>query len=171
MRHRILGCFGWGLIIFGLMLLIHRHWGLTWGWLAVMIGALLYYRIIRGTIDRGFIFLTTVLFVMGGAKVVWDIGLIDFEGWRLWPIFLGSVGLAFMLAWSVKEAGWWVLPVGGALLVLSSAGLGMSSWFKFRHLVHDITDYWPALLIIFGVSLILSYWHKRADRRAGQHSQ
>ncbi|MBN1464788.1 hypothetical protein JXA02_03435 [candidate division KSB1 bacterium] len=88
---------------------------------------------------------------------------------ELWPIFLLALGLGFIALFIFNPREWGVLVPGFIL-----TGLGVIFILESLDLIHDlfanivdaIWTYWPLILVLIGIGLILgSYKRKEADDR------
>jgi hypothetical protein len=74
---------------------------------------------------------------------------------QLWPVFPLIVGIAFVVAWlfsGLRE--WGMLVPGGIACAVGVVGLGFTL-FGQEELVAEMLKYWPVLLIVFGVVILL----------------
>lgn len=128
-RSRRSGSIGWALLLLGLLILVERFWGIGWGWGLFGLGMLFLAAAPGKRVDTILMFPGTVFLVTGAAVLARQIGLADFPLWLLWPIFFGSVGLAFLMLWIVRYSGWWAFIPGGFLLFVAGAGVATHSWY------------------------------------------
>jgi len=156
-----LGCFGWVLVWVGVALLLRENWGLAWAGLAISIGIVYLVRALRDPEQEGAVLPGVVLFVTGATVLSQLQGWTNFEMWRIWPIFLGSLGLGLVLTWALKDGGKGTLAIGGALLVAFGYGIASPSWYRYLRDIRHFLDYWPLLIAVVGLILLLGHWTKQ----------
>ena len=155
------GCFGWVLVWIGIILLLRENWGLAWAALAISIGFIYLVRSIRDKGQEGAILPAVILLISGGAILSQLMGWTEFPMWRLWPLFLGATGLGFVLLWAFRAGGWGSLVIGGFLLFAFGYGFATPSWYRYLRAVRNLFDYWPLILVIVGLMLLVGFRSKR----------
>ena len=155
---------GWALLLLGVLVLVERFWRASWGWGLLCLGVLFVIAAFRGSGDNKVLLFPGVVFlVTGGAILTRQLGLADFPLWYLWPIFLGSLGLGFILLWTVSLSGWWVFFPGGLFLFLSGIGLAARSWHHYLRWLRRVVDWWPILLLVIGLLILVGWWRSRSE--------
>ncbi len=107
------------------------------------------------TLVGAFLFLFTLRVSLPGLGAInWgDMG-------RLWPVFPAIVGIAFIVLWIAgrfRDVG--VLFPAAILLIVGIAGFA----FTLREvpLLQNLLNWWPALLIVLGVLVLLQAFTRR----------
>lgn len=113
--------------------------------------------------DKGAIFPATVLLVLGLFFILRNFALFDFgfyfyEAREFWPIFPVAFGAGFVALFFFRENDWGVLLVGGILLFLGVVFFLREFGFYFWY---DLLDYWPVILILVGLSIIISHLRRK----------
>lgn len=90
-----------------------------------------------------------------------------------WPVFPLIVGVAFIAAWlfsGLRDTG--LLIPGGVAAAVGIVGLGFTV-FGMDETVRDMLDYWPVLLIVLGVLILIGglLGSKRRSSEGGTSSQ
>jgi hypothetical protein len=152
---------GWLLILTGVALMMRVSWGLAWSGLAVAIGINYFFRSFLEPGQEAAVFPASVLTVTGMAVLANLSGWLDFELWRVWPIFFCSIGVGLALSWGLKAGGWGTLAAGGAFLIVAGYGFASHSWYRYLRWLRSATDFWPAVLVLAGGYLLFDTWQRR----------
>jgi hypothetical protein len=160
-----------GLLIFGILLIlfgvglilnklhvIHYSWGIIlWICLGVVgLVAVVQAFMIR---RRGVVFWGSLLFFVSVALLINTYMCIDFAPWDIPATFSLALGLSFLMLFFYDPR-----RLGVLVPVLLFAGYGVLyhlwwwdviDWFGIKYYVYT---YWPALIILWGLSLIFRRW-------------
>ncbi|TDI96460.1 MAG: hypothetical protein E2O76_11850 [Caldithrix sp.] len=113
--------------------------------------------------EKGAIFPATVLLILGLFFALRNFDIFSFDYYfyyvqDFWPIFLVAFGSGFVALFFVRSEDWGVLIPGGVLLFLGMVFFLRNSGFIYWQ---DFADYWPVVLIIIGLSVVLSSLRKK----------
>ncbi len=113
--------------------------------------------------EKGAIFPATVLLILGLFFLLRNFDIFSFDYYfyyveDFWPIFLVAFGCGFIALFFVRSDDWGVLIPGGILLFLGAVFFLRNTGFIYWQ---DIADYWPAVLIIIGVSIVVGSLRKK----------
>lgn len=112
--------------------------------------------------ERGKAFWGTVLFLYAIFFFLRSSGVVEFYGRTMIPAALLIVGLGFLMMFIQNPRAWQVLIpaviLGGLGTVFILADIG---YFYRWDVVYVLRTYWPAILILVGISLVL--------KRHGRH--
>jgi len=159
----ITGCLGWGLIWLGLLMLFERQWNVGWSGLLILAGV--YYLLAAVRDNRRWAVIPAALFIIVGITVfLWQVGVIEFPLWRIWPLVFGLMGIALLFIWILADTGKWIFLPAGLLFIAAGAGFGLSNWYAWQRLLRRIVNQWYVLLIAAGIILLISHWQARAER-------
>jgi len=155
------------LILIGLGLLLKRLGYMSFGWdetypLALLIlGGLSTFSLIRG--DKSASFWATFLLLCGLATFFRNYGIIE-SLWdiELWTIAVLAFGLSFIVLYLFKPQDWGILVPGTIVtffgLVFLMDDLNVS-WMTLE----NIKSYWPVILIVIGVGVVVSALTKKKE--------
>ncbi|HDP99480.1 MAG TPA: hypothetical protein ENN22_09910 [bacterium] len=159
------------LILIGALLLVYKvvpellNWRQVYPLILIIVGfSMLFHRWGCSDRDSGGVFPGTVLLLLGVLFLLRNYHLVDhYYVSNIWPILLVIIGIGFVALFIAKPSDWGVL-IPGAILMF----LGVVSWLKIYYFISwefwtFVGDYWPVLLIIFGLSLIASSLKKSAQ--------
>lgn len=110
--------------------------------------------------DPGAAFWATALLLFGVFFLlrnydIFSFGFHFYAAGDFWPVFLIVFGVSFIIQYLVKPDDWGILVPGAVLLFIGCAFLSRNLfWF-------DFSTYWPLLLIVIGVSLVINGYRKR----------
>lgn len=135
---------------------VYLRWHQVYPVLMLGVAAILFLPVVRAR-DSGAAFPATFLLVLGVFFVFRNYHLLAFDYYfydagDFWPIFLLACGAAFIVQYFLRRDDWGPLIPGGILLFLGSAFLMRTFdlyWFR-------ISNFWPAILIVIGATLIFS---------------
>lgn len=160
-RSKGLSVLGILLIVLGVGLILNRLHVLHYGWhtiLWISLAAVGLVSVIQAFITRrrGVVFWGSLLFFVSVAMVVRNLEVLDFEAWD-WPATLSlAAGLSFLMMYFYDPRRFGTLiPVilfGGYGVLYYLWWWDVIDWFNVRNYVHT---YWPVLIILWGLSLIL----------------
>ncbi|MBC8181981.1 hypothetical protein H8E88_12750 [candidate division KSB1 bacterium] len=112
--------------------------------------------------DKGAVFPGTILFLIGLFYFLRNFNLIEYYYVReVWPIFIIIVGLGFLTLFIAKPSDKGVLIPAGILLFIGVISLLNKLYLIDVELWEIIADYWPVILIVIGVSIILGSFKRR----------
>lgn len=148
--------FGIGLIIVGVLLLMHTFdlWDFHWSQIMVLIGIFFLVSAFTGS-DHGAVFPGSIVFLIGLFFLLRYYDILDDSMYYMWPIFLVIVGIAFYLLFIFKPNDWGLLIPGTIL-----TGLGLL-FFAYNYDVIDVSPgrlvkrYWPVILIFIGLKMLI----------------
>ena len=154
--------FGILLVVVGAVLFLHRmgfipfEWHLVFWGIIALAGA--------GKIYQGFltkraraVFWGTLLFAFGTLNVLDGLDVYSVSDPSIVAAIFLSLGLAFFLSYLVNSKGWHILVPAVIFLALGGVTLLANLGYLYRWDVEEfVHTYWPAALIIFGGSLLLS---------------
>lgn len=107
--------------------------------------------------EKGAIFPASVLLILGLFFFMrnFDIFSLDYYFYYIedfWPIFLVALGSGFVALFFVRSEDWGVLIPGSILLFL-----GVIFFLRNTGLIYwqDFADYWPVVLIVIGLSIVV----------------
>jgi hypothetical protein len=161
MPHRF-SWFGAGLVVVGVLLLLHRLGYVPFGWHTVFWGVVALagaFKMYRSFImkRRGGAFWGTILFVLGTLNVLDEVNLFTLDHPFVPAVIFLTVGMGFLLSYSVEPNEWHVLVPCAIFLALGGVMLLSEMGYLYQWDVEDfIRKYWPAALILFGGSLLLN---------------
>ncbi len=151
---------GVAFILAGIAILLNQYQVLEFGWnqfypLALIgLGVYFILDIVQG--NKGAIFWATLAILLGLFFFLRNFGYIPFF-WieEYWPLFMLIFGLAFISLFVVKPEDWGLLIPG---TILSFLGLAIASYTMGFHWypVRVLWRFWPLLLVLIGVVLILN---------------
>jgi len=147
------------LILFGIALLLDKigvwifSWEETYPVIFLAISALSFLHVSGGKRDSAF--WGTLFGLMGLFFLLRNYGLV-YSFWfvPVWPVLLFSVGISFIVLYFFKPHDWAVLIPGSILTFIGLVFLlqELNVWWLGPHLVRD---FWPLLLVIVGIILII----------------
>lgn len=157
----------WGFIfiLIGVVLLFRRLdiWTLSWNELypigLMALGVFAFVKVAQG--DKNASFWGTFFLSIGILTFLRNYLIFD-ALWALefWTIGLLALGLGFFVLYGIKPGDWGVLIPGSILIFLGLVSLLDDldvPWFT----IEAVKDYWPAILIVVGVGIIISSLMKR----------
>ena len=158
---------GFFLIGLGLLLLIHKldlfyfGWPRTYPLIFILVGLTLF---ISATLKRNgsAVFWGTIFSLFGLFFFLRNFHFIEYYYiHEIWPIFFMILGIAFFILFIVKPQDWGVLIPGSIFLFLGVIFLARN--FHYWRALELIQRYWPLLLIVIGVGVILCSLKKQMD--------
>ncbi len=147
---------GWILVVLGLFFLLQYllDWEFYWAVVLIVVGGVLFlYALIKRS-EAG-IFPGTFLFLLGLIFLLHQIDLID-PLTKTWPLILIIIGISFVMIFLVRPQDWGVLIPGGILTILGLIFLLRNYRYISWGTVGDILQWWPLILIVLGVILLMS---------------
>ncbi|MFW5786209.1 MAG: LiaI-LiaF-like domain-containing protein [bacterium] len=155
-------------ILFGLILLL---WTLgavpepaaLWPIIPLIAGlGFLYLGLLRGK-NESYVLVGMILALGGLFVLLTNTALSAVELERAWPVFMAIVGVSF-LVYAVRAEGESRLTISVpaiALIVLAAAFLPFSLNLVDTDFERVVTTWWPVLLVLFGVILLIVHLVKR----------
>jgi hypothetical protein len=158
--------FGLILVVLGVVLLL-RKWYLIdidfstilWGGLC-LIG---FTGVVRGfgANTRGRVFGNTVLFLYGLFFLLRSIDALEIRSHMFFPVTFLVFGIAFLMMYLCELKDWYLLIPAFILGGIGAAFILANLGYLYAWEIWDVvTDYWPVVLILIGVSILF--------RRRGQ---
>jgi hypothetical protein len=161
---------GVAFILAGVAILLNQYQVLTFGWTQfyplALIGLGVYFilDIVQG--NKGAIFWATISILLGLFFFLRNFGYIPFFWFEeYWPLFILIFGLAFISLFVMKPEDWGLLIPG---VVLCFIGLAFASYTMGYQWYSVIWRFWPLLLVLIGVVLIVNSIQSR--KRLVDHS-
>jgi hypothetical protein len=157
---RGLSFFGIFLILLGVGLILHKLHILHYSWGIILwacLGVVGLSAVIQAFITkrRGVVFWGSLLFFVSVAMIVHRYIIFDFAPWDVPATFSLALGLSFLMLFIYEPRRFGVLvPVlffGGYGVLYYLWWWDVIDWFEMKHYV---SMYWPALVILWGLSLI-----------------
>lgn len=157
------------LIIIGALLLVNKLTDISFGWyqiypvIFVALGIMFFVSVINRQ-NKGAVFPGTILLLMGVFFVLRNWDLVPYRYVRdVWPAMSAILGLAFLALFLVKPRDWGVLIPASIFLFFGGA-----IWLDKLDIIYidiwDIwRDYWPALLILIGIGIIVGSLTKQSN--------
>ncbi len=158
--------FGVLLILIGGGLLLKQMGFFEFGWdeiypvALLILGAMSMMSVARG--DKNASFWGSFLLICGAYTFLKNYGIVDFP-WQVntWSVILLAFGISFIVLYLLKPQDWGVLIPGAILTFFGLVAIFENlSWFSFRVL----RDFWPAILIVIGLGIILSSFARKPHR-------
>ena len=163
--------FGLFLIAFGVVLILRKWYivdiefmTLIWG-LLMLLG---FVGVVRGFTDnaRGRIFGSTVLFLYSLFFLLRSIDAVEMRAHMFFPATFLIFGIAFLMIYLSNLRDWYLLVPALALGGIGAAFVMANLGYLYAGEVWDvITSYWPVVLILVGVSMLL---RRRSQTRANE---
>ncbi len=149
------------LILLGAGLLMERLGYLHMGWGLLIAGGLMLLGI--GIVFRalprqggGGVFGGTLLFLYGTLFLLSELRLVSQHGAVFLPATLLILGISFVMIFITDTREWGVLIPGGIFLFLAAAFmLANVDLLQAELVLHIVRVYWPVVLILIGLSLVL----------------
>lgn len=155
------------LIGLGLLLLFHKlnlfyfDWSRTYPMIFMLIGVTLLISSIMNKISSA-IFWGTIFFLIGILFFLRNFNFIDYYYIHdIWPTFLIIFGIAFVILFIVNPKDWGVLIPGTILLFFGTTFLFKN--FHYWRAQELIQRYWPLILIVIGIGIILGSLKKKIE--------
>jgi len=149
------------LILIGALLLVNKLTHYYLGWyeiypiILIAIGVLIFISVI-GKQDKGAVFFGTFLFLLGVFFFLRNFDIIPYYYMReVWPIILVILGFSFFSVFITKPGDWGALIPAGILILFGGAVLLKKLDIIYLDIGDLIADYWPLILIIIGVGIVL----------------
>jgi len=153
------------LIIVGLGLILKRMGFMAFGWdeiypvVLILLGGMSVFSVLKG--DKSASFWGTFLLLCGLTTFLRNYGLVD-SLWdlELWTIVVLAFGISFFVLYFFKSQDWGVLVPGaivtffGLIFLLDDLDV---SWMT----IENIRNYWPIILIIIGIGVVVSALSKK----------
>jgi hypothetical protein len=153
--------FGVGLIVVGVAMMLDRFNILSFGWWAViwsLIAVSGIMKAVHGFSNKrsGRVFWGTFLFLLGTYGLLRDIDVIELRSYWWLPAMILIVGFSLMMMYMSTPKEWHLLIPALVLLGTGAAMVLTEFGYFYRYdVVEAIRRYWPAALILFGLSLVL----------------
>ncbi len=147
---------GWILVVLGLFFILQYllDWEFYWAMVLIVVGGVLFlYALIKRS--EGGIFPGTFLFLLGLIFLLNQFDVIDPLS-ETWPLILIIIGVSFVMIFLVRPQDWGVLIPGGILIILGLIFLLRNYRYISWGTVGDILQWWPLILIVLGVKLLMS---------------
>ena len=134
-----------------------------WPGLVVLVGILFWLGFIFGhDHDPGLAFVGTIVTLCGLFFFLFTfnvdllgLGRVDWSDMSLlWPVFPLIVGIAFVVLWAAGRFRDWGLLIPASVLLLVGVG-GLAYTLGRVPLFQNILQWWPLLLIFFGVIILI----------------
>lgn len=158
---------GFFLIGLGLILLIHKlnlfylDWMRTYPIIFMLIGLTLFVSAILNK-NRSAVFWGTIFFLFGFLFFLRNFDFIEYYYIHdIWPVFFIIFGIAFIVLFIVKPQDWGVLIPGALFLFLGISFLLRN--FHYWRVQEIIERYWPLLLILIGIGVILGSLKRKVE--------
>ena len=158
--------FGFLLILIGGAILLGRLDVLRIGWFElypIMITALGLLFLILALVNRekGTLFPATFFLTIGIYFILRNFDILPFyEIYEIWPIFMLALGLAFLVLFISAPKNWGVMIPGSIFLffgvIFLVENIGAHIWW-----IDLVSQYWPLMLVVIGLSIILSHMTKK----------
>ena len=171
------------LIVIGFIMILHQlgvnffHWDLIIPPLAVILGLYMWVRASRSK-DKGGVFIGTVLIVLGGFFLLWNYNPFynHFYFRSYAPVFPLAVGVAFFALFIADFRKWWALFPAAFFLAVGGFGLASTLYYinhyilqnmmyRLRDVIHVFVDYFPVILVIIGLLLVITSMRKARSPR------
>jgi hypothetical protein len=162
MKRKSFPIFGILLIVIGSSILLDRLYIIHFGWYRIwptLLAVLGLWMVINSFIyeKRGKIFGGTFIFLLGVLFVLKNFNIIYMRYDIFWPALFLILGLSFLMLFIFEPKDWGVLIpsiifIGFGLFVIFTR-LG---YFYYWEIWDLIGMYWPVILIIIGVSMLLT---------------
>lgn len=168
--------FGFLFALSGALLLLHTTGFLTayralWPVLPFVLGtALLYFGFTHAGQD-GYVFLGMFLALAGAVFLLMNTVLSTVGLARIWPLFMTVAGVSLFVYGHTKKdpASRTSLQIPAAtIMVLSGVFLGFSLDIVETDFYRFVWNWWPVLLVVFGVALIIVHFGRRRPVPAHQ---
>ncbi len=126
-------------------------------------GSALFFASMLTKKEKGAIFPASVLLILGLFFLMRNFDIFSFDYYfyhveDFWPIFLIAFGSGFVALFFVRSEDWGVLIPGGVLLFLGIVFFLRNAGFIYWQ---DFADYWPVVLIIIGLSIVVGSLRKK----------
>lgn len=144
------------LIVIGLVFLLESLdiCSFQWSHILIILGVLFYVNAFT-SMDKGAVFPGTILLLIGLLFLLKS-GHILYDPWYvLWPLFPAIVGFAFIVLFIFRPGDWGLLIPGGILMLFGIIFLADNYGCIGFDPGYIISRYWPLILIVIGVKLLL----------------
>jgi membrane-bound ClpP family serine protease len=155
------------LIIFGLLLLVHKldifyfDWHRTYPLVFMLIGVVLFISTVLYK-HQSAAFWGTVFLLAGLFFFLRNYDFIEYYYiGEIWPVFFIILGLAFVVLFLFKPQDWGVLIPGGIFLFLGTTFFLRN--FHYWRAQEIIARYWPLVLILIGIGVIVGGLKKKPE--------
>lgn len=153
------------LIFIGLGLILKKMGYMSFGWdeiyplVLIILGGMSILSIIKG--DKSASFWGTFLLLSGFVTFFRNYGIID-SLWQLelWTIVVLAFGLSFIVLYLFKPQDWGIL-VPGAIVTFFGLIFLMDDLEVSWMTVENIRNYWPVILIVIGIGVVISSLSKK----------
>ena len=154
------------LVLIGIVFLAESLTDLDFRWyyFLILLG-IVFYAVAFSSEDKGVVFPGTILLALGLIFLLNDESIID-SWYKTWPLFPASVGLAFIVLYICRPKDWGLLIPGGILIIFSIIFLADNYSYIHFDTLKFISRYWPLILIIIGVKLLLDSRQNRSTQKA-----
>ncbi len=149
------------LILVGLVLLLDQLQILHLGFWTVVAGFMIGYgalQVIRSFsgANRNRVFWGTFLF-LAGLYIMFDhLNLIAMSGPAIVPVLFLILGFAFLMSYIYRPSDWHLLIPALFFLLLGGIIVGEDlGYLRDVDLPYYLSNYWPVVLIFFGIALVL----------------
>ena len=112
-------------------------------------------------VDGNLAFPGTVMMSVPAALLARHYELFHFELWCIWPIFFMSLGMGFIMAWTLRGSGWWVLIPAALTLAAAGGGLAFDDFYRYQSWLRDMADKWPLWLVVMAFLVAVVIWRRR----------
>jgi len=157
---------GWILIAIGLLFLLHYlfGWNFYWAMVLILVGGVLFVSAIFSKSHRG-VFPGTLLLLLGLLFLLRQTEVLDDSRGDLWPLIIVILGVSFVMVSLLRPREWGHLVPGGISLIIGLLLFLRSYLYLSRYTLERIFHWWPLILVILGVWLLLG---RRRTHEEGQ---
>jgi membrane-bound ClpP family serine protease len=147
---------GWILIAIGVGFLAMYlfDWEFDWSWILMVVGAIILGYAIFSKGHSG-VFGGTFLLLLGLLFLLKHSGVLQESMEVLWPLILIILGVSFVMVFLFRPQEWGMLIPGGILLLIGLLFFLRNYHYISRRALFGVLQWWPLLLIIIGIRLIL----------------
>ena len=153
------------LIVIGALILIHKldiyhlYWRDIYPIVFVILGVWFFVSVFAKK-QKGLAFPGTLFLLLGIFFFLRDYYRLYLD--ELWPIFLLIFGIAFIVQFLFNHKDWGLLIPGGIFLFLGFGFLARTlHWYIPFEFEYYIGKYWPVVLILIGIAIIVSSLRKK----------
>jgi hypothetical protein len=135
-----------------------------WPIVLIIVGIALLYLVFQREGPEAYVFLGTLATLLGVMVLLLNTVMSKVTLERIWPVFMTITGVS-LLAYGSKKRGYYRMSLtipAVAIIVLSVIFLPFSLDIIQRDFVEFVGTWWPALLIIVGVILVVTDIVRRA---------
>jgi uncharacterized membrane protein HdeD (DUF308 family) len=141
--------------------IIDLGWRTLVGTVMLLIGISIFIGAFKSS-DRSPVFPGTYLSLTGLFFITMDLNLINDDLGDMWPMFIIILGIAFLVTFAFKPRelspliNAIIFTSLGIIFLLSQAGI-----LEWHDVWHYFGQYWPVILILIGLSLLLKSIRKK----------